>query len=705
MITFLIYLFESGICMLILYLVYWFFLRRETYFTFNRFYLVGSVFLVLLVPLIHINISISGYESLRKPAAKIIQFRDYYEELIAMTDPNYDIHETSDRSTMPDYNPEPGQSADPPASMGDGSYSGLSAETVDNKPGMYNSFPVSPAGIILLIYFGGVFYFICRFLYLCTRLFLITRKNSVIRKNGFRLVDLREDFSPFSFFSYIFINLETVSSSDMENILAHEHVHVRQRHTLDHLLAQGLAVFQWFNPFAWQIRNALKTTHEYIADKGVLDQGFRLFDYQSLLLRQVITYHSVELVNNFNLKPIKKRIAMMTKNRSGIPAKLKALFIIPFALLVFVFFAEFTISGPDKIKYSFRSELQENRIARDLTGLWINNSKGSFGEFICFDSEKMYILDSKGATRELYYLVDNDRLKLSASQDKVSSSNMFMKFSLDGDNLTLWWSNTESGTYLKTGFENSMDLVLGRSGLNIELPVISRYRILEDQSKIYNLFLGTSKESGSGPRLILEGEEIDLDEFPEKLNEVRGNYNILDHPYLTALFHVDKNMGMEWVTRIRQMMRENNALKLADAGIPSEKDISPVIRHSVALPRLLPPMDAKFIEEEDLEKEGIALYKLNLAERNITPGQVDSELKEFITTHSKYVMVLEYDNKTPYGEYLEAVDIIFNAIYDLREKQALDQYTIPYEDLGPDQQKAIKKIYPVTLTERNTDQD
>ena len=56
MITFLIYLFESGICMLILYLVYWFFLRRETYFTFNRFYLVGSVFLVLLVPLIHINI-------------------------------------------------------------------------------------------------------------------------------------------------------------------------------------------------------------------------------------------------------------------------------------------------------------------------------------------------------------------------------------------------------------------------------------------------------------------------------------------------------------------------------------------------------------------------------------------------------------------------------------------------------------------------
>ena len=153
------------------------------------------------------------------------------------------------------------------------------------------------------------------------------------------------------------------------------------------------------------------------------------------------------------------------------------------------------------------------------------------------------------------------------------------------------------------------------------------------------------------------------------------------------------------------MMRENDALKYADAGIPYGNNVSPVIMHSVALPRLLPPMDAKFIEEEELQDKGIGLYKLNLAARNITPADVDRELKEFIKNNEKFVMVLEYDNKTPYGEYMEAVDIIFNAIYELREKQALVQFNIPYEDLGPDQQNEIKKIYPVTLTERNIDQD
>ena len=386
----------------------------------------------------------------------------------------------------------------------------------------------------------------------------------------------------------------------------------------------------------------------------------------------MIAYHSTELVNNFNLKPIKKRIAMMTKNRSGIPAKLKALFTIPFALLVFVLFAEFTISGPDKTRYSLRSELQESKTAKDLPGLWQNKSEESFGELICFDQEKMYVLDKSGATRELYYLVDHDRLRLATFPDGLSSSNLFMKFALDGPNLKLWWSNDESGTYTKTRYANSMDLVLGNTGLKIDLPVISRYRILEDPSKVYNLFLGSSAGSGTTPVLILEGREVDLERFPQRLEEVMNSFKVVDRPYITALFHVDKDITMEWVSRIRQVMREQDALKLADAGIPYNKDVSPVIMHSVALPRLLPPRDAKFMKEEDLPKEGIGLYKLDLAERNITPAQLDRELKDFIKSNEKFVMVLEYDNQIPYGVYLEAVDIIFNAIYDLREKQAMD---------------------------------
>ncbi len=161
------------------------------------------------------------------------------------------------------------------------------------------------------------------------------------------MVNMDEDISPFSFFRYLYINKSTLSEDDLHNVLEHEKAHISQRHSLDHLFAHALAVFQWFNPVAWQIRNALKTTHEYIADRQVLDRGFALVDYQTLLLKQVIGYHSVELVNNFNLKPIKKRIAMMTKIRSGRPARLKAMLVIPFAIALFLLFADFTVKGPD----------------------------------------------------------------------------------------------------------------------------------------------------------------------------------------------------------------------------------------------------------------------------------------------------------------------------------------------------------------------
>ena len=113
-------------------------------------------------------------------------------------------------------------------------------------------------------------------------------------------------------------------------------------------LHTGLAVFQWFNPFAWQIRKALKTTHEYIADRQVIDRGVERIDYQSLLLKQVIGYHSVELVNNFNLKPIKKRIAMMNKNKSGLPARLKAALVAPFAILIIFPFCRFYAEGKQR---------------------------------------------------------------------------------------------------------------------------------------------------------------------------------------------------------------------------------------------------------------------------------------------------------------------------------------------------------------------
>ncbi len=89
MTRFVIYLFETGLCLSLLYLAYWLFLRKETYFNFNRFFLVGSIILALTLPLVHLNFMIRQESSMEESASNILKFRNYYQELIGTIDADY----------------------------------------------------------------------------------------------------------------------------------------------------------------------------------------------------------------------------------------------------------------------------------------------------------------------------------------------------------------------------------------------------------------------------------------------------------------------------------------------------------------------------------------------------------------------------------------------------------------------------------------
>src|SRR5210317_158169 len=89
MVRFMIYLLETGICLSLLYLAYWLFLRKETYFNFNRLFLVGSILLALAVPLFHLSISIPQGSSLESPARGVLKFRKGYGEMIRYMDADF----------------------------------------------------------------------------------------------------------------------------------------------------------------------------------------------------------------------------------------------------------------------------------------------------------------------------------------------------------------------------------------------------------------------------------------------------------------------------------------------------------------------------------------------------------------------------------------------------------------------------------------
>lgn len=78
-------------------------------------------------------------------------------------------------------------------------------------------------------------------------------------------------------------------------------VHVRQHHTADMMLAELLLVLNWFNPFAWILRHAIRQNLEFIADRQVLTHGVDRRQYQYLLVK-VVGQRNFSMASHLNFQ-------------------------------------------------------------------------------------------------------------------------------------------------------------------------------------------------------------------------------------------------------------------------------------------------------------------------------------------------------------------------------------------------------------------
>ncbi|MCD8742441.1 TonB family protein [Mucilaginibacter roseus] len=118
----------------------------------------------------------------------------------------------------------------------------------------------------------------------------------------------------YSFFKKVQVSGEL---SEHEVVSAHEHVHARQWHSADVMLIELISIINWFNPVVYLYRKAVKHTHEFIADRQVIDAGADKAGYAMLLLNQTFNAPVHNLVNPFfNHSLLKQRIMMLQKNRS-----------------------------------------------------------------------------------------------------------------------------------------------------------------------------------------------------------------------------------------------------------------------------------------------------------------------------------------------------------------------------------------------------
>jgi hypothetical protein len=190
------------------------------------------------------------------------------------------------------------------------------------------------------VYAAGATVVFLRLAWHLWRLLLVARRHPVVHRDGVRVVYVDEDCPPFSFFRTAFVHRPTAGDEQaLDQVVAHERTHIRQGHSLDIMLIQLAAIAQWFNPFIWLYKAALRELHEYLADREVLAQGFDPFTYRRILFEQHLGARSFELAHHLRQSQMKRRLAMMTR-RSGPWTVLKYLLALPAVGLLVLAFAE-----------------------------------------------------------------------------------------------------------------------------------------------------------------------------------------------------------------------------------------------------------------------------------------------------------------------------------------------------------------------------
>ena len=272
------YLLKSTFILSLFYVFYILFLREETFFQSIRLYFIGGIITALILPFV----TIKKY---------------------VITDPNL--------------------------------YAGLSSitegqiQTIQETSFSWNE-------ILILIYLAGTILFSIKYLVQLTSLLWFLYKNPKFKKGNFTLVETQKKVSPFSFFKYIVINPDSFKEDELSQIIAHEKIHANQYHSIDNILIQILAIFNWFNPFVWLYIKEIQKNLEFIADDHAHKITSNNQNYQHLLLKTISPNYQMALTTNFYNSLIKKRIDMLQKNRSKKIMQFKFAFIIP-ALIAFVF--------------------------------------------------------------------------------------------------------------------------------------------------------------------------------------------------------------------------------------------------------------------------------------------------------------------------------------------------------------------------------
>ena len=283
------YILRVSIAMAAFYIAYMLLFRKEKMFLFNRYYLITSMLASFLIPL--------------------ITFSKQIEVPAIMTS----VQQALNPASVP-Y----------PITLAASTPANLNSQL-----------------IIQLLFLSGFIFLFTVFITGHIKAWWIIHKASIKFINGYSVHVTNKNIPPFTYFNKLVIPSGILDNPNVQSVLCHEHIHAKGQHCIDLCIAEILFLFQWFNPFAWLMKNAVRDNLEFLTD----DEVISLIDKQEYQLSMV----SLASKNTFytfpslsNQSQLKKRIIMMKKDKTNRFHWIKSLAIIPILTILTA-----TLSGRD----------------------------------------------------------------------------------------------------------------------------------------------------------------------------------------------------------------------------------------------------------------------------------------------------------------------------------------------------------------------
>lgn len=376
-------------------LIYEFFLKKETFYNYNRIYLLLTPVLAFLIPWLRLEFLVEAVPE----NAKII--------IPQVISSQPDIY----RETLPTV-------------------------TIYGESGLQLNWWF----ITYLIGFAvSMFLFIKKYRNL-NKLFSLKQ---ITREKNFRIIEVPNSSAAYTFFHTVFIG-DQLSENDKKHILSHELVHVKQRHSLDLMFFELLKIIFWFNPLIYIYQTRIAGLHEFIADEEVVKTTERRTYYEQLL-NTAFSTQNISFINQFfNHSLIKKRIIMLQKNKSSKLSKFKFLLVVPLMLAMLTYVAcsdvetkEETESSLSQYNYSLKKgedlegDPEKSRIHKEYEDFLINNPDYVSWATIDYESDMVSYAVHKASEK-----VPESYNKMIVSMKDGREYTMYMNLKATGENTT-----------------------------------------------------------------------------------------------------------------------------------------------------------------------------------------------------------------------------------------------------------------------------